>query len=522
MIKFLINSKFKIFKSKNFSCKLRKTSDLQHHLNHYFSTSSIFKFKNQSSASNNIVYLSLGSNLGHRVKNINQAINSLCSPIQNNGAGALLLNSSFIYQSIPMYLKNQPLFLNTTCKISTPLSPWELLNTIKKIERDQGRKLENSIRNGPRPIDIDILFFNSQIISHDNLSIPHLSISEREFVLRPLNDIAPNLIHPKLQLSISSILKKFQTSNPSTLQKIHPIYAPDRPTLDISQKTHLMSIVNCTPDSFSDPGLSFDLSNAIKNSLNHLHQGADILDIGGMSTRPQANDVSLQEEINRTIPLIKALRQSHHIQSHISIDTFRATTAQAAIEAGATIINDVSGGQADSNMYKIVAKLDVPFVMMHMRGNPRSMNKLTNYPNSDIINGVRNELSIRLNQAIEAGIKRWNIILDPGIGFAKDLIGNCQLINSLDQLTNSDPIAENPIQGFPLLIGVSRKSFIGQLLSQDPLNIPPPHQRIFGTAAACALSIMRGARIIRVHDTSEMLDLIKVLDGIKSHTQSSP
>ncbi|KAA1110563.1 trifunctional dihydropteroate synthetase [Puccinia graminis f. sp. tritici] len=438
-----------------------------------------------------------------------------------------------------MYVTDQPEFLNATCKISTPLSPQELLKIIKRIEADQGRILENVPRNGPRPIDIDILLYNSEIIRQDNLTIPHIGILERQFVLDPLIDVARKTIHPETRTPIEALLADLkqktssstQTTSTGGVRKTHLIRGLGCRTLDLSSRTHLMSIINCTPDSFSDGGASFAAEDAVRNSLEHVSVGADILDIGGMSTRPGATEVSVETEIGRTVPVIRELRERHHLDCHISIDTFRAATAEAAVGAGATIVNDVSGGEADEAMLATVARLDVPYVLMHMRGNPRTMSQLTSYQDGDVVAGVRRELAVKVQRALRAGIKRWNLIIDPGFGFAKDLAGNCQLLDALNSLQGvSSSEDQDCLQGFPILVGLSRKQFLAKLLTLPPPGstttatppppLPPPDQRLVPTIVASTIAIRNGAHLIRAHDTKIIKEVINTVDGIRSFNSS--
>lgn len=473
----------------------------------------------QLGESDHVVYIGLGSNMGDRHQNISSALDQLCQPLESGGANARLLNTSFMYESEPMYVVNQSQFLNAACKISTTLDPFELLEVLKSIEKSYGRDLDSNQRNGPRPIDLDILMFDSQITNADHLKIPHIGIPSRQFVLEPLNDIAPHVLHPQHRVTIGSLLSRLTKSEPSSVTRIHPIHPgthSECPTLELSKWTHLISILNCTPDSFSDGGLSFEPSDAIQKALDQLKNGADIIDIGGMSTRPGADEVSAEEEIRRTVPVIQALRKTHGVKCHLSIDTFKADVAKAAIEAGATIVNDVSGGQADPNMLSTVAKLGVPIVLMHMRGDSKTMSRMIDY-GEDVLKGVKEELEERVSNALGVGIKRWNIILDPGLGFAKDSQGNCILIDRLSELTK-----EGLLKNFPILVGPSRKKFIGDLMARkadgngnESLEVVPAQDRVFGTAAACVMSMMGGARVLRVHDTKEMKDVIRVVDGIR-------
>ncbi|PLW30762.1 hypothetical protein PCANC_15814 [Puccinia coronata f. sp. avenae] len=488
------------------------------------------------SRAGNIVYLALGSNLGDSLHNITSALHA----IEKAHPNTRVLDSSFLYRTKPMYLDHQPDFLNAACKISTPLAPQDLLKLVKQIELEHGRQLENVPRNSPRPIDIDILLYNSDVVRDHNLTIPHVGIVERQFVLEPLNDVARHVIHPDTGKSIETLLselmiRKTADDTSSGVQRIHAISGRGCKTLDLTSRTHLMSIVNCTPDSFSDGGESLRLEDAVRHCMEHVSEGADIVDIGGMSTRPGATDVSVEEEIRRTVPVIRALRETHGgMGSHISIDTFRAATARAAVAAGATMVNDVSGGDADGEMLATVARLGVPYVLMHMRGTPRTMGSLTSYDRAggaDEVDGVREELAAKVQKALHAGIRRWNLILDPGFGFAKDLAGNCRLLHNLASLqTPAAPASldentrHNLLAGFPLLVGLSRKSFLAQLLAHPHTSaplLPAPDQRLVPTIVASTLAIRNGAHILRAHDTKVMKQVLKTVDGIHAFSSSS-
>ncbi len=264
-------------------------------------------------------------------------------------------------------------------------------------------------------------------------------------------------------------------------------------------KTYIMGILNVTPDSFSDGGQFASLDQAIAQAQQMVQDGADLIDIGGESTRPQAAPVSLEEELQRVIPVIQALRQgSAAIAIPISIDTTKAAVAQAAVAAGANLVNDVSGGTYDAAMLPTVAQLGVPIVLMHLRGTPQTMQQLTDY--DDVVDDIIHVLQARANAAIAAGITPDNIILDPGIGFAKTHEQNLDILRHIPRLR---------ALGYPLLIGPSRKRFIGDILNQ-----PDPQQRVWGTAAACCAAIAHHADILRVHDVAEMADVCRVADAI--------
>ena len=268
-------------------------------------------------------------------------------------------------------------------------------------------------------------------------------------------------------------------------------------SLDFSSKTHIMGILNVTSDSFSDGGTHFDKSSAVEHALKMINDGADIIDIGGESTRPGSEPVSLDEELRRTIPVIEALAKS--ISVPISIDTYKSEVAMRALEAGALIVNDISGMRFDPEMPKVISKFKVPVVIMHIKGTPKIMqdNPVYDALIPEIITYFRK--SIRL--AVEFGIPENMIILDPGIGFGKTSEHNLEIINNLEQFS----VLEKP-----LLIGPSRKAFLGKILGGLP-----PQERLEGTAAATAISIIKGAHIVRVHDVKEMARVAKVADAIK-------
>jgi dihydropteroate synthase len=266
---------------------------------------------------------------------------------------------------------------------------------------------------------------------------------------------------------------------------------------DWGDRTYLMGVLNVTPDSFSDGGEFQTVSAAIDRAVQMVADGVDIIDIGGESTKPGADPVDAATESARVMPVIAAIRKHPVIsQIPISIDTTKSSVARSAVAAGADLINDVSGGVADPQMFEIVAQMNVPYVMMHMRGTPITMQQMNDY--QDIVGEMITFFETQIDRAIQSGIDRSQLILDPGIGFAKTYQQSIELIRQLDKFQVLD---------LPLLVGVSRKSFIGKILDQ-----PDPHQRIWGTAAACCAAIAGGADILRVHDVAEMVDVSRVAD----------
>ncbi len=248
----------------------------------------------------------------------------------------------------------------------------------------------------------------------------------------------------------------------------------------------VMGILNVTPDSFADGGKHFTFDHAVARGLQMIEEGVDIIDIGGESTRPGAERVSEMEEQSRVIPVIKALAGKG---AEISIDTMRASTARLAIEAGASIVNDVSGGAADLEMFSTVASLGCKYTLMHWRGHSKDMNEKARY--GDVVSEVIEEVTIQLDQALAAGIKRENIVLDPGLGFAKDSEHNWEILKRLDEFL---------ALGYPVLIGHSRKRFIGG---------DTPDEREAGTLAISESLVGTGIWAVRVHSVAPHVELVK-------------
>jgi dihydropteroate synthase len=263
------------------------------------------------------------------------------------------------------------------------------------------------------------------------------------------------------------------------------------------ERTYLMGILNVTPDSFSDGGQFDSVETALIQARDMIAHGVDIIDFGGESTRPHAESVSVEQELQRVIPVIEQLRQISSIP--ISIDTTKAVVAQQAIASGADIVNDISGGTFDPQMLSTVAQLNVPIILMHIRGNPQTMQSLTDY--QDVVSEVAEFLTAQVDKAIACGIARSKIMIDPGIGFAKKAEQSLELLQRLDELT---------ALSLPMLVGVSRKSFLRPILHQND-----PKERIWGTTAACYGAIARGVDILRVHDVRQMYDVCRVADALE-------
>ena len=266
-------------------------------------------------------------------------------------------------------------------------------------------------------------------------------------------------------------------------------------------RTYLMGVLNVTPDSFSDGGEFNTVETALVQAQALVEAEMDILDIGGQSTRPGSTPTTKQEECDRVIPVIQAIRAASHptlAATPISIDTTRADVARAALEAGADIINDISGGTYDADIFKVAADFTAPIMLMHLRGTPATMQQMTDY--DDLMGEIITFLAAQADKAVAAGVDPKNIVIDPGIGFAKTLEQNLTILKELGALKK---------MGCPILVGTSRKSFIGKILDR-----PEAKDRVWGTAATCDCAIAQGADILRVHDGPEMRDVCRMADRL--------
>ncbi|MEV0009248.1 dihydropteroate synthase [Streptomyces sp. NPDC051840] len=262
-----------------------------------------------------------------------------------------------------------------------------------------------------------------------------------------------------------------------------------------------MGVVNVTPDSFSDGGHWFDTTAAIKHGLELAAEGADLIDVGGESTRPGASRVDESEELRRVIPVVRGLASEGVT---ISVDTMRARVAEQSVAAGATLVNDVSGGLADPDMIPVVAAAGVPFVVMHWRGFSESMNSRAVY--QDVVGEVVAELRQRMEAVIEGGVDPSSLVIDPGLGFAKDAAQDLALVAHLDRLRDL---------GRPLLVAASRKRFLGHVLASDGATPPPARERDAATAAISALSAAAGAWAVRVHAVRPTADAVRVARAVE-------
>ncbi|KAJ1965996.1 trifunctional dihydropteroate synthetase [Dipsacomyces acuminosporus] len=509
----------------------------------------------QPEESRHAAYIALGTNVGDRLGNLHKALRILGTDLPKSH----LVETSFLYETAPMYVADQPAFLNAACLVRTGLEPLELLDELKRIEAEMGRDFA-MYRNGPRVIDLDILFYDEISMKSERLTIPHALLHERRFQLGPLCDIDSELMHHPLGKTSGALYRHLTTHSdvPNDIVRVTPLktcwHSKTADSHDGSgciiktlssetqKETIFMGILNCTPDSFSDGGDFSTLEAAVSHAQKLIDGGADIVDIGGQSTRPGATQVGAAEEIQRVVPVIRHIREKG-IEIPISVDTFYAEVAAAALDAGADIVNDVTGGSLDPAMLPLVAQRQCPYILMHMRGNPSTMSSLNDYSDygGDVVRGTRFELAQRVRAALDSGVPRWNIILDPGIGFAKEGAQNFEILRRLPELTakhirsapkepglqqgvdgdGDDAAGSEAEEGFvdenlaaqlvnyPVLVGSSRKRFIGLATGKTKAK-----DRVWGTAATVTAAIQGGASIVRIHDMAEMADVARVSDHI--------
>ncbi|KAK0501533.1 Dihydropteroate synthase [Armillaria luteobubalina] len=508
------------------------------------------KYQTLDTLSLSTAVIAFGTNLGDRFYNIELALRLLEVPgysIQNAHAVVDILDTSFLYESAPMYVTDQPTFINGACIIQTNLPPLELLGLLKKIEATVGRV--PSIRNGPRAVDLDIILYSDLVIDtrpqdhrqigenlEGRLVIPHPRMCEREFVLRPLKDMIPDDIHPINGKSIATLLDEVLSSFPTPkfpMQKVIPF-----PRYPLSSGSKV-PLVNIPPS-----------PTALDYARRATQSGADILDVGGYSTRPGAASVSVEDEISRVSPIISAIRKVENDELLrdvlISVDTFRWEVARSAIDSGANCVNDVysftgpscypypsndAGEQAIAQQYttelkKLTREFAVPVVLMHSRCEAGANKDYSDYSyigsSKAVIEGVRVELGLKVDDIVKGkgGVRRWLVIVDPGIGFSKTVEGNLEVLRDSSSVTDDVYIGpesnrrRNPLAGFPCLIGASRKSFLGTLLAGGNGRNTQPNERGWATAATVACAVQQGACAVRVHDIAEMADVLRVSNSL--------
>ncbi len=352
---------------------------------------------------------------------------------------------------------------------------------------------------GIRPIAANIL--KQEMLSRGGeVAVSHkaldLSVKKTDVLifgtLRQFRELAEKLM--KHQFDLPEIAKEIASSLASYDSNPPPIKA-GKLKMNFGKRTYIMGILNVTPDSFSDGGKFISADDAVRHALQMEKDGADIIDIGGESTRPGAKGISAREELRRVIPVIKELKRRS--RATLSIDTTKSVVAREALKAGASMINDISGLRFDRMIAKVAADFKVPVIIMHMRGRPRTMQVNPSY--NDLIGEILEYFAESIRIAAACGVSEDKIIIDPGIGFGKTLEHNLEIIRRLKEFKSL---------GRPIAIGVSRKSFIGKILDL------PTQQRLEGTSASVGAAISNGADIIRVHDSAEMTRVAQVADAI--------
>lgn len=465
------------------------------------------------------IVIALGSNVGDRMQNFNEALSLM------KKSGINITRHGCLYETEPAYVTDQPLFLNSAIRGTTKLGPHELLKALKQIEKNLGRT--DGIRYGPRPIDLDILFYGKFKIESEALTVPHERIWERPFVVAPLMDLLGSSIDNDTVASWHSFSRKSgglfevwqnlggeSSIGREGLRRVLPIGSI---LWDWSKRTHVMGVLNLTPDSFSDGGKFQAVEAAISQVKLLIAEGADIIDIGAQSTRPFARRLSADEELERLVPVLEAIVQIPEVKGKLlSVDTFYAEVALEAVRRGVHIVNDVSGGQLEPKILNVVREVGVPYIAMHMRGDPTTMQSNENLQYEDVCKQVASELYARVNEAELSGIPLWRIIIDPGIGFSKKTEHNLELLMGLSSIREEIGKKSLAVSHAPILVGPSRKRFLGELC-----NRTNPVERDPATIAAVTAGILGGANIIRVHNVGYNLDAAKVCDALVKQRKTS-
>ncbi|XP_004490212.1 folate synthesis bifunctional protein, mitochondrial [Cicer arietinum] len=459
------------------------------------------------------VVIALGSNVGDRVHNFKEALKLM------RNSGIHITRHACLYETAPAYVTDQPRFINSAVRAITKLGPHELLAALKRIEKDLGRTV--GIRYGPRPIDLDILFYGKFKVRSDILTIPHERIWERPFVMAPLMDLLGTAIDSDTAASwhsfsghsggLSAVWEKLGGESLIGEEGMYRVMPVANGLLDWSQKTLVMGILNLTPDSFSDGGNFQSVKSAVLQARLMISEGADIIDIGAQSTRPMAPRISVEDELGRLLPVLEAVSSLPEVKGKlISVDTFYSEVASEAVRRGAHLINDVSAGKLDKNMFKVMADLDVPYVAMHMRGDPCTMQNSENLKYDNVCKDISSELYSRVREAEMAGIPAWRIIMDPGIGFSKKTEDNLEVLTGIPDIRADISERSLGISHAPILIGPSRKRFLGEICSR-----PSAVERDPATVASVTAGVLCGANIVRVHNVKDNLDAVKLCDAMR-------
>ena len=490
--------------------------------------------------------VALGSNVGDRVANLRAAVAALTAGALGEaeaggaspGAMTRVLRWSCLYESSPRYMTDQPAFLNAAVLLETTLPPSVLLSLLKQVEHDMGREAHGE-RYGPRVIDLDIALYGAarmrQTTRARPLEVPHARLHERDFVLAPLNDLRLASLPQQSQRgfaasgsegqkpaarpsafvwereesdAIGGVARAWQAAQREArgvggedMRRVAPLGGMLWP---YEQQPLTMGVLNLTPDSFSDGGAA--QSQGVAAALAHAHaladRGAAIIDIGGQSTRPGAERVIPEEEAKRVLPAVRAIAADARLAAAgvtVSVDTFYASVAQSAIEAGAHVINDISGGRFDSGMYATMARHPhVAYCLMHSRADPLTMQDAPNLRYSGgVARGVAQELQRAAMRAHAAGVAPWQLWLDPGVGFAKSHLQSAELVGAVE--ATRETLRGGALQRAPVLVGSSRKGFLNAAAFGA---LPDARNRDGASTAAAAIAAADGANVLRMHDAA--------------------
>ena len=426
-----------------------------------------------------MIILALGGNLPSREGAHRETLRRALPFIE--AEGLKILSRSSIWLTEPVPRSNDPWYANQVISVATKLSPQAVLAALHKVEARFERK--RSIKDAPRTLDLDLIVYDDAIINTEHLILPHPRMHLRAFVLAPLQEIAPDFHHPKSGQSVEDLLAASDRTGICRLRDV-PM---------------LMGVLNVTPDSFSDAKPLVETDLAIAHAMQLMDEGADILDIGGESTRPGAAPVDPAEEQRRILPVIEAIANIAASRGRlVSVDTRHASTMALAIKAGATMINDVSA-LGDPKSVRLLAEAKLPIIVMHMQGTPQTMQINPAY--DDVVAEVKQFLDAACLRGIDGGIQPDQLWVDPGIGFGKTLAHNIELLNAT---------ARFGAGGRKTLIGASRKGFIARIDRDGVAS-----ERLSGSIAAALAAASRGATAIRVHDVAQTRQALAVWSAIE-------
>ncbi len=446
--------------------------------------------------------IALGSNLGHRARHLHEAVRRI-------GTLGTVTDTSFLYETEPVLLEDQPRFLNAALQLDTALTPHDLLRGLLRIEKEMGPT--KTVRYGPRIIDLDLAFY-ANCIRQDPpfLILPHYQATIRDFVLEPLCDMAPNFVNPATGRTLRAHWQEL--ARPS-LHQVLPIRDDLWP---LRGPPRIMGILNVSPESVLAPGTVPEPGSPHRQFQQAVQDtvagGADVIDIGAQSTHPGHQLIAREEEIRRLVLAVQAARAVTTLP--IAVDTFRTGAAQAALEAGADMINDVWAGRFDPDLVSLTAQAGVPHVFMHNRlriTDPTYPAAIRQQPRlsgtANVTGCVLTDLESCMAAARIAGQCRWLQILDPGLGFGKTGTQNGALLHQLAQLTSAK---------YPVMVGPSRKGFIQQCLSsvhRDSL--------MAGSVTAAMLALQQGAHMVRMHDVRAVRGAQEVLQAMTPRAPAS-